>query len=71
MYYGSEFDSKALDAWAHEHGVKFDFIRPGIPVENAFIESFNGRLCDERLNAHVFVSLANARSKIEALAQRG
>ena len=40
---GSEFTSKALDAWAHEHGVKLDFIRPGKPVENAVIESFNGR----------------------------
>lgn len=40
---GSEFTSKAFDAWAHEHGVKLDFIRPGKPVENAVIESFNGR----------------------------
>lgn len=52
----SEFTSKALDAWAHEHGVKLDFIRPGKPVENAVIESFNRRLRDECLNAQVFVS---------------
>ncbi|MBX9659752.1 MAG: IS3 family transposase [Nitrospiraceae bacterium] len=63
---GSEFTSKALDAWAHEHGVKLDFIRPGKPVENAVIESFNGRFRDECLNAQVFVSLHDARQKIEA-----
>lgn len=63
---GSEFTSKALDAWAHEHGVKLDFIRPGKPVENAVIESFNGRFRDECLNTHVFVSLHDARQKIEA-----
>jgi putative transposase len=63
---GSEFTSKALDAWAHEHGVRLDFIRPGKPVENAVIESFNGRLRDECLNANVFISLHDARQKIEA-----
>ena len=63
---GSEFTSKALDAWAHEHGVKLDFIRPGKPVENAVMESFNGRFRDECLNAQVFVSLHDARQKIEA-----
>jgi putative transposase len=62
---GSKFTSKALDAWAHEHGVKLDFIRPGKPVENAVIESFNGRFRDECLNAQVFVSLHDARQKIE------
>ena len=63
---GSEFASKALDAWAYAHGVKLDFIRPGKPVENAVIESFNGRFRDECLNAQVFVSLHDARQKIEA-----
>lgn len=63
---GSEFASKALDAWAYEHDVKLDFIRPGKPVENAVIESFNGRFRDECLNAHVFLSLHDARRKIEA-----
>jgi putative transposase len=63
---GSEFASKALDAWAYDHGVKLDFIRPGTPVENAVIESFNGRFRDECLNANVFVSLHDARQKIEA-----
>ena len=51
---GSEFTSKALDAWAYAHGVKLDFIRSGKPVENAVIESFNGRFRDECLNANVF-----------------
>lgn len=63
---GREFTSKALDAWAYEHGVKLDFIRPGKPVENAVLESFNGRLRDEWLNANVFVSLHDVRHKIEA-----
>jgi putative transposase len=47
---GPEFVSNALDAWAYEQGIKLSFIRPGKPVENAFIESFNGRLRDECLN---------------------
>jgi putative transposase len=63
---GSEFQSKALDAWAYAHQVKLDFIRPGKPVENGFIESFNARVRDECLNANVFVSLADARSKLDA-----
>ena len=63
---GTEFQSKALDAWAFEHGVKLDFIRPGKPVDNCHIESFNARLRDECFNANVFVSLADARRKIEA-----
>lgn len=54
---GSEFTSKALDAWVHAHGVKLDFIRPGKPLENAVIESFNGRFRDECLNTQVFVSM--------------
>jgi putative transposase len=63
---GPEFVSKALDAWAHEHGVRLQFIRPGKPVENAHIESFNGRLREECLNQHAFVSLDDARKRIEA-----
>lgn len=63
---GPEFHSKALDAWAHQHGVHLQFIRPGKPVENAFIESFNGRLRDECLNQHWFLSLIDARRVIEA-----
>ncbi len=63
---GPEFISKALDRWAYENGVTLDFSRPGKPTDNAFVESFNGRLRDECLNAHWFLSLADARAKIEA-----
>ncbi|MET3725067.1 transposase InsO family protein [Sphingomonas trueperi] len=58
--------SKALDRSAYENGVTLDFSRPGKPTDNAFVESFNGRLRDEWLNAHWFLSLADARAKIEA-----
>ena len=64
--HGSEFTSKALEEWAWRRGVKLDFIRPGKPMENGHIESFNGRLRDECLNVNQFVSLADARAKIEA-----
>jgi len=63
---GPEFVSKALDRWAYENGVTLDFSRPGKPTDNAFVESFNGRLRDECLNASWFLSLADARAKIEA-----
>lgn len=63
---GPEFAGSALDWWAHERGVKIAFIRPGKPVENAFIESFNGKFRDECLNEHWFTSLADAQEKIEA-----
>ena len=63
---GPEFISKALDRWAYENGVTLDFSRPGKPTDNAFVESFNGRLRDECLNSHWFLSLADARAKIEA-----
>jgi len=63
---GPEFISKALDRWAYENGVTLDFSRPGKPTDNAFVESFNGRFRDECLNAHWFLSLADARGKIEA-----
>jgi len=62
---GSEFAGRAMDYWAHHAGVKLDFIRPGKPVENSYIESFNGRLRDECLNVEVFLDLPDARSKIE------
>ena len=61
---GPEFAGRALDAWAYERGVKIHFIRPGKPVENAYIESFNGKFRDECLNEHWFIDLADARSKI-------
>jgi len=63
---GPEFDSKVLDQWAYRRGVQLSFIRPGKPNENAYIESFNGKFRDECLNEHWFISLAHARSIIEA-----
>ncbi len=63
---GTEFYSKAMDSWAYRHGVQLQFIRPGKPVENAFIESFNGRLRDELLNGELFMGLLDARQKLEA-----
>lgn len=63
--HGTEFQSRALEDWAYRRGVQLDFIRPGKPVENAFIESFNGRLRDECLNVHQFASLAQAQAVIE------
>jgi putative transposase len=62
---GPEFTSKALDQWAYENGVRLDFIRPGRPVENAFIESFNASLRKECLNVHWFQTLEEARLEIE------
>jgi putative transposase len=63
---GPEFRSRALAAWSEEHGVRLEFIQPGKPVQNAYVESFNGRLRDECLNANWFTSLSDARRKIEA-----
>jgi len=61
---GTEFCSRALEAWVMANDVQLCFIRPGRPVENGFIESFNGRLRDECLNVEWFVSLADARQKL-------
>lgn len=66
---GPEFAGKALDAWAYRNGVGLHFIRPGKPVENAFVESFNGSFRDECLNENWFVSLADAVHKIEVWRQ--
>ena len=63
---GPEFVSKAFDRWAYENGVTLDFSRPGKSTDNAFVESFTGRLRDECLNVHWFLSLADAKAKIEA-----
>jgi putative transposase len=60
--HGTEFTSKVLDEWCYHNGVRLDFIRPGKPVENGMIESFNGRLRDECLNAHEFASLDEVRT---------
>ncbi|MEM9686623.1 MAG: IS3 family transposase [Bacteroidota bacterium] len=62
---GSEFISKALDKWAYEHDVELDFSRPGKPTDNAFIERFNGSLRDECLNTNWFLSIEDAREKLE------
>jgi putative transposase len=62
---GPEFRSRALTAWSEERGVRLEFIQPGKPVQNAYVESFNGRLRDECLNANWFTSLRDARQKIE------
>jgi putative transposase len=63
---GPEFISRAVDQWAFEEGVELHFIDPGKPVQNAFIESFNGKFRDECLNENWFLSLPEAREKIEA-----
>jgi putative transposase len=62
---GPEFRGRALAAWSEERGVRLEFIQPGKPVQNAYVESFNGRLRDECLNANWFTSLNDARRKIE------
>jgi putative transposase len=61
---GSEFSSRALEAWVMSYDVQLCFIRPGRPAENGFIESFNGRLRDECLNVEWLVSLQDARQKL-------
>ena len=66
---GSEFISKALDRWAYDNDVTLDFSRPGKPTDNPYIESFNGSFRDECLNLHWFLSLEDARNKIEAWRQ--
>ena len=62
---GSEFVSRELDLWAYMRGVVLDFSRPGKPTDNAFIESLNGKFRAECLNAHWFLSLEDARRKME------
>jgi len=63
---GPEFIGRALDAWAYAHGITLRFIRPGKPVENAYIESFNGKFRDECLNEHWFATVVEAQTLIEA-----
>jgi putative transposase len=62
---GSEFISRIMDKWAYENGVTMDFSRPGNPMDNATIESFNGFFRDECLNVNWFLSIEDAREKIE------
>lgn len=62
---GPEFTSRALDAWAYRTSVALHFIQPGKPVQNAYVESFNGKFRDECLSEHWFSSLSEARHQIE------
>ena len=62
---GSEFVSRDLELWAYQNNVVLDFSRPGKPTDNAFIEAFNGRFRAECLNAHWFLTLADAQEKLE------
>lgn len=63
---GPEFTGRALDQWAYENGVRLEPIRPGRPMDNGYIESFNGKMREECLNENWFVDLADARQRIEA-----
>lgn len=63
---GPQFISKVLNRWADDNGVTLDFSRPGKPTDNAFGESFNGRMRDKCVSVHWFLSLDDARTKIEA-----
>jgi putative transposase len=63
---GPEFRRRALAAWSEARGVRLEFVQPGKPAQNAYAESFNGRLRDECLNANWFTSLSDARRKIES-----
>lgn len=66
---GPEFAGSAVDAWAYRRGIRLHFIDPGKPVQNAYVESFNGRFRDECLNEHWFPTLEEARRLIEACRQ--
>lgn len=66
---GPEFRSTRLDAWAYEHGVALEFIQPGKPIQNAVMESYNGRMRDELLNQHWWRSIAEARDAVDAYRQ--
>jgi putative transposase len=63
---GPEFISRDLDLWAWSNGVTLDFSRPGKPTDNAFVESFNGKVRAECIDQNWFLSLDDARSKCEA-----
>ncbi len=63
---GPEFTCKALDQWAWSQGIALHWIDPGKPIQNAFVESFNGRFREECLDQHHFVSIDDARALIES-----
>lgn len=62
---GPEFLSKDFTAWASKRGIRVEYIRPGKPADNCYIESFNGKLRDECLNENWFLSIKEAREIIE------
>jgi len=62
---GTEFTSTAMLSWSTKNNVRLEFIRPGKPIENAFVESFNGKFRDECLNENWFLDLAHARAEID------
>jgi putative transposase len=62
---GPEFTSRHFTAWCEERGIALHRIQPGKPMQNGHVESFNGRLSDECLNASWFLNLADAKRKIE------
>lgn len=66
---GPEFSGRALGEWVLENNVNLAFIRPGKPIENSFIESFNGKFRDECLNEQWFRNVEEARIKIEVWRQ--
>ncbi len=63
---GPEFTSRVLDAWAYRNAVRLHFIQPGRPIQNRFVESFNGKFREECLNEHWFLGLEDARRIVEA-----
>lgn len=62
---GPEMTSQHFLDWAHKRGIDIEYIEPGKPIQNAYIESFNGRFRDECLNEEIFLDLADAKKKIE------
>ncbi|MCC5972358.1 MAG: transposase, partial [Pararhodobacter sp.] len=64
--YGTELTSNAILKWCGEHRIEWHYIAPGKPMQNGFVESFNGRMRDEFLNETAFRNLAHARDLIAA-----
>ncbi len=64
MCYGTELTSNAILAWSKDHKVEWHYIAPGRPMQNGYVESFNGRMRDELLNESLFFGLDHARSAI-------